>query len=406
MFGNTANTLYQIAKALRARSTFDIHLFVDDRHNPVMLPESDDPELRAGYPLWIHRGRYLGPRCYLMPWTSPVVRELSAFDLVIVAGEGPIFAQFTGRPWCFLATGGDLTMLPFPRRFGFRHRGRRAKAIALVLAFWQRRALHRATEIWSQPFRPFRLAIDRLGLRPERVSPDYFPYGVDGAAFADDDTLVTDPVARTLRADHDFILFHPSRLMISAEPALRDAGQWKRNDLLLRAFARLVASGATRRPVLLMPDRTDSPDVAAARVLVRELGIEDSVVWLRPPRSNGYTRSELVHYYRIADVVADDFGAGWFGAVALETLAAGRPLVTHVDEAAMRILYPWHPMLSVATEDGVVDALLSLARDPVRRREIGLRGRVWIREFHTGDAIADRYLRNVEGVTRRLGLAR
>jgi len=403
MFGNIANTHYQVSKALRAHSDLDVHLYIDAGHHPAMLPEGDDPALAEGYPPWIHKGRYLGPGRYLFPWTSPLVRELAQCDLVIASGEGPIFAQFCGVPWCFFVSGSDLTVLPFARRFWSRHRSARAKAANLVLAMWQRRAIGRASEIWSQPFRPFRDALARLRVSPARVSPEYFPVVLDTQMFNAEGN-VSVPLALELRRDHDFVVFHPSRLMISAEPALREAGQWKRNDLLIRAFARFVRKGIARTPVLLIPDRGDSPDVAVARALVAQLDIGSHVAWLRPPMRTGYTRGEMVSFYRIADVVADDFGAGWFGAVALEALAMERPVVTYLDEAAMRVLYPWHPMLSASTEDELVELLTRLHGAPELRRDIGRRGRDWIEEFHREEAAAARYVRNVRSATTRLGL--
>lgn len=403
MFGNIANTHYQIAKALRAHSDLDVHLYVDEGHHPAMLPESDDPAGFERYPPWIHKGNYLGPGRYLFPWTSPLIRELAQFDLVIASGEGPIFAQFCGIPWCFYVSGSDLTMLPFIRRFWSRHRGARAKAANIALAMWQRRAIRRASEIWSQPFQPFRDALTRLGVSAARVAPEYFPVVIDTQLFSADSTVGT-PFAIDLRRDHDFVVFHPSRLMISAESALREAGQWKQNDLLIRAFARFVRKGLARTPVLLIPDRGDSPDVAVARVLIAQLDIGSHVVWLRPPRLSGYTRGEMVSFYRIADVVADDFGAGWFGAVALEALAMERPVVTYLDQVAMRMLYPWHPMLSASTEDELVDLLTRLYAAPDLRRDVGRRGRAWIEEFHREEAAAARYVRNVRSATTRLGL--
>lgn len=406
LFGNTGNTLYQVAKALRRHTGHDVHLYVDPRHHRTMLPESDDPSLRGGYPEWIHRGDLLGPRRYLAPWISPVVRELARHDLVIAAGEGPIFAQFSGRPWCFFVTGGDLTLLPFPRRFWFRHRGARAKAASLLLAYWQRRAIGRATEIWSQPFRPFSLALDRLGVDPGRVAPEYFPLALDAERFRPQTLAeVSDPTALALRRAHDFILFHPSRLMISAQRALRDAGQWKRNDLLLRAWARVVRAGVGERPALVLLERTANSDAVIAREIAASLGLGDTLVWLRAPRAEGFTRDELIAYYAVSDVVADDFGAGWFGSVALEALALARPLVTYVDEAAMALLYPWHPMLSVGNEEDVVAILIRLAREPGWRADVGRRGRAWIEEFHTDAATGAHYARNIATVAERLGLS-
>ena len=403
MFGNVANTLYHLAKSVRAHSSLDVHLYLDSAHHPAMLPESADPGLVAGYPDWIHVERFLGKRRYLLPWTSPLVAELSRYDLVIVSGEGPIFAQFCKAPWSFYVTGADLTVLPFPLRFWSRHRGLRAKAVNVVLGFWQRRGIRRATEIWSQPFSPLSGALERLGVPQGRIAAEYFPIAVDTARLRPGRAVV-DAHVRKLREVHDLIVFHPSRLMIAAGPALRRAGQWKQNDLLIRAFASFVREGIARSPVLLLLDRADSTDVRLARELAQDLGIDEHVIWLRPPNPTGFTREEMLAFYGIADVVADDFGVGWFGAVTLESLALGIPVVGYIDEEAMKALYPWHPVLSAPTELQLRDLLERLFLEPAWRTEIGRRGRAWIEEFHSESKVAERYVSNVRSAVARAGV--
>ena len=90
------------------------------------------------------------------PPGAPLVARLRAADLAIVSGYGPAFAQFTGKPYCFFVTGGDLTKAPFPLRFHFTYPTLRAKLVMGLLALWQRRGVRRSTQIWTQPFAPFR----------------------------------------------------------------------------------------------------------------------------------------------------------------------------------------------------------------------------------------------------------
>ena len=49
--------------------------------------------------------------------------------------------------------------------------------------------------------------------------------------------------------------------------------------------------------------------------------------------------------YHRSDVVADEFGVGWFGYVTLEGLASSRPVLCHLDEQVMATMYPEHPIL-------------------------------------------------------------
>jgi glycosyltransferase involved in cell wall biosynthesis len=200
------------------------------------------------------------------------------------------------------------------------------------------------------------------------------------------------PAARQLADGSDFVVFHPSRLMMRKRTARqREIGNWKKNDILLRGFALFARSGSARAPVLGLIDRTASPDVALAKDLVSELGISDRVRWLVAPRHGGFLRHELIEFYSASDIVTDDFGVGWFGGVTLEGLAIERPVIQYIDEDVMRQLYPWHPIVSARTPEDVAEALERLFVDPDERAALGVRGREWIEEFHSHEAAAERY---------------
>jgi hypothetical protein len=71
-------------------------------------------------------------------------------------------------------------------------------------------------------------------------------------------------------------------------------------------------------------DRGASPDVDQAKDIVRQLGIEQYVQWLKGPHPYGFDRAELLPLYSVADVVVDEFGIGWFGSVVIEGLVDGQ----------------------------------------------------------------------------------
>ena len=384
-YGNICNNHYQIAKALRLHTDIDAHLYIDQRADTQQQPASDDPELRSGYPSWIHFGDYAGIGHRLRPWSSPLVREIRAYDLIVVSGSGPSFAQFAGPPYAFLTAGGDLTLMPFPLQFWFHHRRFIARAGSLVGAIAQRRGIRRAAQIWTQPFAPFQNALRKLGVRPDRIAPAYFPVMIDTdrVAFRGDARADDLQAARQITERFDFVIFHPSRIMMSDGPNFRATGQWKGNDTLFRAFAKFLASGDRGRAGLVVIDRAAGFEIDAGKRLIADLGIDPNVLWLQPPRPDGFTRDELVVLYSLADVVADEFGVGWFGSIVLEGLAVGRPVLSYVDEEAMRQLYPWHPILSAATVDGNAELMARLFDDRQEAEAVGRRGRDWVEQFHS-----------------------
>jgi glycosyltransferase involved in cell wall biosynthesis len=135
--------------------------------------------------------------------------------------------------------------------------------------------------------------------------------------------------------------------------------------------------------------------------LIRRLGIERQVVWLKPPRTFGFTRHEMMAIYAAAGAVADDFALGWFGSIVIEGLASSKPTICYVDEEAMRTMYAWHPILSTNTPDGVAAILGRLAGDDELRRTMGAKGRQWIRDFHSPEAAAAAYAERLMHLHRR-----
>jgi len=402
-YGNICNNFYQIAKALRKQTDLDVHLFIDDRADAQQMPESDDPQLSAGYPSWIHRKRYITAKSLLAPSRSRLVRDLDEFDLVILSGIGPSFAPFLKAPAAFMTAGGDLTMLPFTRRFLFSYSTLNLKLYAVFAGWRQRRGIRHCAEIWTQPFAPFVAALEALGIPETKVTNVYFPVLVDTERLkpVSDVTRGSSPGVREVTEKFDFVVFHPSRMMIDDRPALRASGQWKRNDLLIQAFAAFATQPGRERAGLVMIDRPAGPDINRAKELIRELQIEKQVLWLRPEHGYGFTRDQLISLYSVADVVADDFGVGWFGSIVLEALSIGKPVISHVDAEVMVQLYPWHPILSECSVEGIAAVLTRLATDRSFHSTLSARGREWIEEFHSEANAGRIYVRQVLGAVQR-----
>jgi len=301
---------------------------------------------------------------------------LADSDVALVTELGPIFAQHIETPFFFIPNGWDLTCGPFPiRSRSSRPRGL-ADLSAVVVATRLRSGIRAATGIWGSPFRPFALAVERLGCL---LSAD-LPQAIDTSVFAP--RVESDETAEDLEG---LTIFHPSRMMFTPDPFLVETGQWKRNEVFLRGFANAVAQGVNARLVLV--DRVSSPDQELARRVIGELGVHDNVEWLVGRTSLGFTGSEMADLYRSSDLIADDFG-GWLGLVALEGASCGKPVLNYLEAPVMESQYPGgHPFVQVADEGQVCEAITILA-DADRRAEIGHASRRWILEHHARTVVA------------------
>ena len=405
LYGNICNNFFAIARAVRSTSDIDAHLFIDEDADWTQLPESEAPELRAGYPPWIHKGPYGSALSRLWPGASPLVRELAGFDVLLASAAGIRLAPFVPCPVIFYVTGWDLTVAPFPIRFQQRYQRPAEKAAALLGGIWQRRGISAATRIWSQPFAPFEHAAARLGIRRDRLEAKYFPLMVDTDLFrpVPNPPATDDPLIRRIVNNHDFVVFHPSRMMLSQSRGFVETGTWKGNDRLFEGFAMFLREHPDARPVLVLVERAGSSDTPRAKELISRLGIADHVLWLGGSRSRGFDRVDLVALYAAADVVADEFGVGWFGSVVIEATAMGKPVMCHVDQDVMKQLYPWHPILSLRTPEQIAASLTDLWRHPEQRKRLGDLGRRWALEFHSIDRACASYVQSIRELAETLG---
>ena len=80
------------------------------------------------------------------------------------------------------------------------------------------------------------------------------------------------------------------------------------------------------------------------------------------------------------DILVDQLLMGWYGLLAIEGMAEGRPVVAHLRED-FRTLRPGLPVVN-AEPATIHDVLRELVRNPERRAELGARGAGFVRRWH------------------------
>jgi glycosyltransferase involved in cell wall biosynthesis len=103
----------------------------------------------------------------------------------------------------------------------------------------------------------------------------------------------------------------------------------------------------------------------------------------------GVTREVALERLAAADLLVDQLLLGWYGTVAVEAMALGRPVLSYIreDEPADNPFGAELPIVRT-TPATLVDDLRALAAGRERRRELGVAGRAFIERHHDPVAVA------------------
>ena len=105
--------------------------------------------------------------------------------------------------------------------------------------------------------------------------------------------------------------------------------------------------------------------------------------------------AEAFARYREADIVVDQLNAGWYGLLAIEFMALGKPVVTFLhDEAVARSEEAFETRVPIvsATKEDLRQRLEPLVADAAERRRVGEASRAYVEQVHDLARVADRLL--------------
>ena len=109
----------------------------------------------------------------------------------------------------------------------------------------------------------------------------------------------------------------------------------------------------------------------------------------------GVPHTEARDLYARADIVVDQLNAGWHGVFALEAMALGKPVISHLKPDVVEASaagYGVRVPIVPATKETLVAALRPLVEDAALRRELGAASRAYVEQVHDIDRVADRLI--------------
>ena len=413
LVGNIANNFYREGKALQQIEDIEFHLFMQ-LHAGIPnteLPESDEPSLSGNYPAWIKcfstlnfKSLYfklLGLDSLVDSHTVDLVNSLSEYDVCIFSGPEMALIPFVKTKTIFRATGSDLTVYPIfsfeeynaLRSIGYERlplKDRiKSKMTYTLNQILYRKAVATADFVDWGFGKPFQDALQDLQV-PQRKLLSIFRLTIDQEVFKPVEDSVDYCKKMWGFEEDDFLVFIPSRIMISDSYIHQRTGQWKASDEAMLGF-RLFLDGLpeeeARKTFLVIPDRTRSDELEKAKSMVGKLKLDRNVRYISGASRDGLTRYELIRMYSRAAVVMDDFGAGWYGSVVVEALSCTCPVISYVPEDILNLFCNWHPILIAQKKDQIAGMIRKIYDDPSLTRQIKEKSRQWIKETHSSQSV-------------------
>ena len=156
----------------------------------------------------------------------------------------------------------------------------------------------------------------------------------------------------------------------------------------LRDYAPVPAVARERPLVVHAPSNLEKKGTQHVVDACKQLPVDLDVV-------HGVPHDEAVERFKQADIVVDQMHYLWHGVFAIESMAYGKPVVTHLDAEAVRqteeafgLKVPIVP----ATKDDLVEKLRPLVESFELRKRRGEEGRAYVEEVHDLDKVADRFI--------------
>lgn len=167
------------------------------------------------------------------------------------------------------------------------------------------------------------------------------------------------------------ILLCPVRFLYKSFPE-GNAGYNKGNDKIIRGIAKYKQLN----PSIEIHFFEKGEDVDAAKILCKEMAIDDVVVWHKEMKM-----LDLLSLYEKADIVFDQVGEHWIGAVGIYALYLGKPLIANCSPAIRSAIWPKNnPVCNVEDEDDIVFWLKRLEREEFRF-EIHQRSKIFSEQY-------------------------
>lgn len=295
------------------------------------------------------------------------ILALRQYDLVIsVALGGMWYLPFLKKPYVSYATGADLSELAAGRGYnGYQVKQAQRVFRKAILVFH------------SAEFGHYEM-INKLGLKNTVPWRQFVDIDFWKTAISVGDNVET----RGLR------IFHPAALQWIPK---FEGQRLKSNNVLFTGF-RLFLDGGGRGKLYY---RKRGQDIKKTEELIQQLGLTSHVEGLIESSSSEETKGIMLKM----DVIADQFGVGNFGLIALEAMSLGKPVISYLPEEVSNLSYPTPdeppPVLNASNPEEIAEQLHQM-QNTKKLFQCSMASRQWIVKYHDPNVLARWYWSHIE----------
>lgn len=359
LIGNMNNNFFSIHRYF-IQLGYDSHLYLFNDELKQFFPENDTWDYTK-YKDSISQLNFGRP---IKEWVSNKRIDFSQFDkynFIIGCGYAPYyFSSFNRHLDLFIPYGADLYQLS---NGALNFKASIKSIVSSIINKWfiapkQLIGIKKSNQIicndlfetYSKFFQKTNLESIKLHVpvvfkEPIRIKPSF-------SAYLDEEKLKT----------YKFRIINHSRQYWQAPIDNCIPEDIKYNNLLIEALSKLVTKGVNDIGLILFEY---GPDVNASKKLIKDLKLEDYVVWSKlMPRK--YILALIDHYVHIG---SDQFGGGYFGGTGYEVMSCGKPLLNYIriTPENYRLItgcdYP--PIINVSSAEEICEEINTLISDQI-----------------------------------------
>lgn len=371
IIGNINNMSYCLTRYL-LDAGYDCEQLIFDYEPKHFHPSCDSYE--DGFDKYIKKLSWGDPRNFLKQDIDKVKADLKSYDFLIGCGTAPAYVNRINRRLdIFIPYGDDLYSLPFLKIV---HPARMAAYVAT--GYYQRKGIRETPYIiFDRAGAGFEKVFTKLKYKGQRIisaAPSIYhkEYEQDKMREASRKSPLAAQMQQ-LRSENELIILQYVRQVWKP---IRDKWSLKGNDLLIKGYAEFLKKYPAVTSKLVLFEY--GVQVNETKELIRELGIENQVVWL--PKMS---RKDLMHFISISDVVVGELHHSWLTyCVVFETLCLGKPLLHKRNDEEFKDAYPdLYPMLHAFSAETVLDGLSQLVDNKEAVQKIADESHKWFLDF-------------------------